>query len=475
MESASKVITSSEILSYLVKGGDTRIDLDPVTHKNRYFLNPLDYKGIMNRGSCTASLLNDDMVRHLQQYEDIDQLEVDFESIRESHAQRIKDLLYTEENPATFHITFTPSGSDSTYIPLLVSKILHPDKDICTLVAAPEEVGTGTIKVTSGEIFQTKTQNGNEYSPGSPLFTDDTEVKCLMFPARDEKGKILDHKKEIKRAVKENKKYSRIGFLVVGSKSGIENNLSIIDECGDDILWVVDLCQFRNPPRLINDLLNKGCMIMITGSKFFQSPPFCGAILVPDSICKKIDKSTVTKNLVKPFLPLFTYYDFPTSLEGIRNFFPRYKNIGLLLRWEVAIEEMTSFSRIDFARAERFITIWFYRVIRAIENSDHLESMPNMDQTNKSIISFRVKKKDKSYLDLEGMKKLFSTIVQSKYDDFGEYNRVFIGQPVVYGEKAFLRVAIGAYNLRKMLETEINFDNDIHLIETIDREAAVFT
>ena len=67
------------------------------------------------------------------------------------------------------------------------------------------------------------------------------------------------------------------------------------------------------------------------------------------------------------------------------------------------------------------------------------------------------------------MKKLFNELILNKHEGLVDFDRAFIGQPVQYGEKSFIRLAIGSYSIRKQMENK-KFDtrNDIRLIEIIE-------
>ena len=71
--------------------------------------------------------------------------------------------------------------------------------------------------------------------------------------------------------------------------------------------------------------------------------------------------------------------------------------------------------------------------------------MPDQAKTNPSIISFQVKGKN-GRLNHQEMRSLFFSMVEDNHTGLPT-ERVFIGQPVAYGDKSFLRLAIGANNI----------------------------
>ena len=153
------------------------------------------------------------------------------------------------------------------------------------------------------------------------------EVINHFIAARDKQGNVADHKKAIRKIIKDNLGKPIIGNLVFGSKSGIMDDLNIIDEFPDGVMWVVDMCQFRADRQLIHELITKGVMLMVTGSKFFQAPPFCGALLVPKTITSAL--SSLDASPAAVFGKLFTKYDFPHSLTGIREQLPDFQKLGI--------------------------------------------------------------------------------------------------------------------------------------------------
>ena len=129
--------------------------------------------------------------------------------------------------------------------------------------------------------FEENVKKGNQIHP-------DVNISQKAFAARDEEGNILNHKSEILDIIdQKSKDHQVIANLVIRSKSGIVDNIAMIPRANDNVFWVIDVCQMRTTAKLINSLIRLNCMVMLTGSKFYQSPPFCGALLVPKTISSK--------------------------------------------------------------------------------------------------------------------------------------------------------------------------------------------
>src|SRR6185437_9067159 len=102
-----------------------------------------------------------------------------------------------------------------------------------------------------------------------------------------------------------------------------------------DVQIVIDACQMRLGRKRIKEYLQRGYVVLLTGSKFFTAPPFCGALLVPAAISVRL--ASVNK------VPLGDYCnrsDWPMEWKGIRSALPPRLNFGQWLRWEAALEEM---------------------------------------------------------------------------------------------------------------------------------------
>lgn len=451
----------------LLSGGDERLELKE-TGKNKYFINPLEYKGLLLRGSCTCNPLNS--FSHPILIEKFKNVDVDFIKVREEQRERISSLFNYDEQDK-FDVVFAPSGSDLPYLPLIFSKFLHPEKDIKLLLTCPEELGSGSQLAFLGKNYSHRVQFGD--SSGitediNPLYN----ISMERFMARSKSGSIVNNKEAIATDVGNENSKSIIGALVIGSKSGIEDDISIIPDVSSEVMWTVDLCQLRNSKRLVNDLLDKGCLVMITGSKFYMSPPFSGAMLVPKSLSKKLN--AVNLNDVSQFVggyrTIFSKHDFPTSWSGIRELFTDQHNDGLIVRWEAALHLMERFDKLAREKTKTIISDWNKVVRDNIEKSMHFELMPQQDKTNQTIVSFRVKDANGNRLDYDQLKDLHKKLTNTPFV-FEKFTNVLIGQPVRYSHGAFLRFAIGAYNILKIAgkAQEDRFTVDEHLIAHIDK------
>ncbi len=452
-----------KLLKILSTGCDERIFLREETNANKYHLNPLNYKNLLNRGSCTCGTLTP--FGHEVALEFLEaQPEKNFEEILKNQTKRLRLLL--NDDQSDFHVYYGPSGSDMMYLPIIFQAMLNPEKPIVNIVTCPEELGSGSKAAAEGLYYSDWNQYG-EKIPNKHNISNKLDLKVHFLAAREESGSISDRRQDIRDIIAQYPGSPIIGNLVFGSKSGIKDDLDIIDEFREGVIWVVDMCQFRTDRTLINQLINKNVMLMVTGSKFYQAPPFCGALLVPKIWTEQL--IGLDAEIVKDFDTLFSAYDFVPALSNVRKHLPKFKNIGLRMRWEVAIREMEAYLAIPQQETNDFIRRWNQVVIGRLALSDYFKLMPNIELTNDSIISFMVFSNGKA-LNNEELKRLFDYLVLSEHEGLEGYNRIFLGQPVQYGDSSFIRLAIGSYSVRKQLaKKRFNPKNDLRIIEIIEQ------
>jgi len=428
---------------------------------------------LFSRGSCTCSSLNPQSSARLENFCNYIE-EENYATIREVQSQRLKDL-FNYEGKDAFDVIFAPSGSDLAYLPSIVSEILEPGKEQLVLLTCPEELGSGSQMAFLGKYFGDKNQFGELVEKGEDI-NPHYNISLSRFTARSKDGLIIDHAANIKEEIDKHPDMAKIGALVIGSKSGIEDDISLIPKIDENVMWVVDLCQFRNSKKLVNELLDMNCMVMITGSKFYMAPPFCGVMLVPKSYGEQVRKVKVDASLVKGFSNIFSYYDFPVEYDNLRAFFPKKENHGLTLRWEIAIDEMERFNAIPVDQVNQLLYAWNDVVNEEIDRSKYFSLMPHQDQTNSTIISFRVQGTDGNFLDYDQLRKFFKYVVDKEHQCFDRFKKVFFGQPVRYGHGAFIRLALGSNNIFNLLKQppETRFRNDRLFVDLLEKQVTEF-
>mgnify|MGYP005667506135 CR=1 FL=1 len=377
-------INLDNIKHYLSKGCDERIFVNS-SNKIKYWINLFEYKNTVHRGSCTCGTLNNDNLKIIQSIIEKEPFDDNsYQALLNQQTTALKNLINYDGKDA-FDVFYAPSGSDLVYLTTAFSEVLHPNKPILNILSCPEELGSGTLKAVRGE-FHADFNQFDESIPKGEKVNKDFNIKILPLAARGLNGKIINHEAYIKEQIKAHPNHSIIVSLVYGSKSGIEDNLELIDKIDQKgIIWLIDMCQFRHSKEIIHRLLkNDGC-VMITGSKFYQAPPFCGALLVSKSFMHQLENSDVS-----PFNKLkrvFSKYDLPTSLQD-KVALPARQNLSLRLRWACSINEIQKFKKVTKEAVRAKITAWNSFINKRLKQSTFFELMPDQAMTNNTIISF---------------------------------------------------------------------------------------
>ncbi|MFM8565931.1 MAG: hypothetical protein ACKOBQ_07280 [Bacteroidota bacterium] len=454
------------IQQWLLAGCDERIALRPETDANQYHLNPMKYEGLLMRGSCTCGTLTPAGHETTRRFERDYRADDDAQWMR-TQTKRMQQLFGGGRNDE-FHVYYGPSGSDMMYWPLLMQSMLNPGQRITNIVSCPEELGSGSILAAEGKYYANQNQFGAAVPKGG-MVTEALDVDVQFLPAREDSGHISDRKQAIRDIIAARPGQPIVGNLVFGSKSGIKDDLDIIDEFRDGVMWVVDMCQFRTHRGLVHELISKGVMLMVTGSKFYQAPPFCGALLVPKFWTERLAGRSADH--LAAYGALFARADAPPDLPQLRALWPEYANVGLRLRWEIALDEMEAYLAYPQEETDALIRRWNRVVVGRLALSDRFGMMPDIELTNDSIISFTVSAGGRE-LDYDQLKTLFDRLVLSTHTGFNGFNRVFMGQPVRYGKRSFIRLALGSYSIRKLMGAD-GFDpfNDLHLVDLIESTA----
>ena len=133
---------------------------------------------------------------------------------------------------------------------------------------------------------------------------------------------------------------------------------------------VVDACQMRAGPKTLNAYLERGYMVMVTGSKFFTGPPFSGALLVPRQIGARV-KSLPT--LPAGFADYSGRSDWPQSWDTICRPLTSYRNLGMLLRWKAAITEMRMFEAVGTVNQHMILSLFMQSAQAAVAAKNSLD------------------------------------------------------------------------------------------------------
>ena len=406
--------------------------------------------------SCTASTINLEAFTYIQGYynnvnlNDSNNYIEEFQNIRDD----LRKILGLKDD---VDICLSASGTDLEMLPYLC--IPYGSK-VNNIIIGPNEVGSGTLLAADGCIFSEVDKTKYSLKKGKKLNGfEKFDIQLFTLPIRDENGNpaneeiLLQKISDILKIEKTQKTYTII-HSVYHSKTGLikplpENLIQLAKKDPNTIL-IIDACQFRISRETINDLLDKGCIVFITGSKFFAAPTFSAAALIPNNLR---DKAAFNKNIPDGLNFLYGRELFPKRWKSV-NHFKLDNNLGLLLRWRAAIFEMQLFNSLSKDRILSTITI-FNNCIEKLEKK-HTDFIiySQIDKNEKdydllmsqTICTFGFKDKD---IDIEKAKEIYQQLISKEWLDQEFPYSVHLGQPVKikqYNGKwlGTLRIALSA-------------------------------
>lgn len=89
----------------------------------------------------------------------------------------------------------------------------------------------------------------------------------------------------------------------------------------------------------MDEAIGSDAIVLYTASKFFRSPPFCGAVFVPPSIMDRL-KSLDDSEIPRMLNTFVGKSEIPSELPQWRDSLENSVNHGLALRWEAGLAEI---------------------------------------------------------------------------------------------------------------------------------------
>lgn len=347
---------SSSLETLLASGGDSRANINPSIGSNRYHCTTTPRPRLIPFGSCTASTISrrgyggaKDTLNRLRAVGDgPDRSEAIEESFRMIRAD-LRNMLTRGQVP-NLGVLLTPSGTDAEMFASLLAATGHT-KRICNIVVGAHELGTGTVLAAGCRHFDVQTPAGRRVELGSPIDPDlANRIDVVELLLRESEGQARapqDIDAEVTALVEKRIAQGERVLLHVTahSKTGAHApSLGVVEKLRDrymnDIDVVVDAAQGRFSRRGLLRIVQLGYLVIVTGSKFYGGPPFSGALIIPEAYRGRIDALSA---LPAGFDQFLTPAQLPTSWKRLRASLPAWDNLGLLLRWSAAIEEMRGY------------------------------------------------------------------------------------------------------------------------------------
>ena len=298
--------------SILVRGGDSRLTIDPISGLNRYGVCPRPRPEAIHFSSSTASAISEhgflacELLRRwardaVRAGMSEDQMRA---SVMDAIARRLEDLLGLDETNSD--VVILPSGTDAELATVMMATAASGQRRLTSILIAPDESGRGVRMAASGQYFDSESSNGVAIAKGARAFGGPEPV-VLEVPIRDRDCRERSAE-EIDRDVHELVSAAIAAgdhvlvHVLHGSKTGLiapsrEAIARLRREHPDQVDIAVDACQLRSDWIELGQLVRAGCVVQTSGSKFLTGPPFSGALLLPTSYRGRLE--AVQENLAK--------------------------------------------------------------------------------------------------------------------------------------------------------------------------------
>lgn len=363
-------------------GGDGRLMLDPETGLNAYGCSSRPRPWAVTFASSTASSISErgyaaaEAARRRMLRDAIERGIERSEWAAAEHVRRA--LLECYDLSGETRIVLVPSGTDGELCAVAVALLGDPGAPMTNVLVAAEETGTGVPLAATGRHFATRTARGADVSPGTVIEGFPADIELITVAGRTPLGDVrapaavnTECQTKIAAAAVENRRVllhvmdqSKTGLLIPNvdwiatSPSG--DTTSSVDV-------VVDACQARLSGTSVRAYLQRGFMVLITGSKFFTGPPFAGALLLPPALAARLDAGG---SLPAGLGQYCTRFDWPET-ASVAGGLTRRANVGLILRWEAALAELRAFLGVDLTEVKKTLGLFAHRIQSAIrENPD---------------------------------------------------------------------------------------------------------
>jgi hypothetical protein len=443
----------------LMSGGDLRLQVDPNQLLNVYGCRPFPRPKAFTFASSTATSISNVAFNQAENQREllirqsfkngVFQTAVDFSKKIKSQLKEALKL------PDSSSIIFAPSGTDVSLKFAGICQAIFK-KDIVHILVAADETGSGVPLALQGKHFSDRTAQASIVKKGSGISGfRDVEVRSIGL--RDESGQLKrkdDIEDEISTvindAIENNKQpvlhavdQSKLGY----SAPGDEYLQQLDNDYGKTLLVLVDNSQLRMDQGDIQNYINRGYAMTITGSKFFTGPPFNGALIIPEDLTNQW--SDVEETIPDGLNEYFYKNEWPGNCKLADNL-NEGLNLGVAMRWYASIVEIERYFQTPLSLRYLGLEMFCDHVAKSIERSPFLEHLPDHNDAvrngsefqkikdRRTIFPFFVKK-DQRVLDQNEIDKVYHLLNRDLSDklDFesDELKRLagqdcHIGQPV---------------------------------------------
>ncbi|MGL9616476.1 hypothetical protein QRQ56_00620 [Bradyrhizobium sp. U531] len=368
----------------LVSGGDPRLALDPRDRVNGYGCAASPEPEIWNFASSTASTISQAaydraaLAREELMHKCLfDEVEIAFDARCEDMRDELRGHL---QLPPRVDIVFSPSGTDSQLHALFLARAVLGAPPV-TIVVGADQTGSGTPHTARGHHFSSMTASGLAVrKDGAVAGLAGASLALPLLAVGPEIAMRADADAAVLQAVEATIAQGSPVLLQImdASKLGWRApSAACLDEIARrwprKVQIVVDACQARLGRRRLRAYLDRGYMVLTTGSKFFSGPAFSGALLVPKGLSRSLDR---IEGIAPGFFDYAGRCDWPMAWTALRSRFERRPNFGQWLRWEAALAEIGSYYAVPGAFRARVLAELGAGIDSMIALSPSLRAVP---------------------------------------------------------------------------------------------------
>ena len=366
----------------MLQNCDPRLDLDPVSRRNRYGCTALPQEYAVELDSCTAASTTRNGWRAAEGLRQ--------ELIGLAVGGRLEDGLAATGRRIAGQLAealglagraqpvLAASGTTAALLAMALCRS-ESERPTEVLILGAEETGSGTPASVGGRHCAVRAPSGEEVRPGDPV-DGLTPPTVTDIPIRGDGGQPIPEpalrtaiEAHISKAAAGNRRV--VLHAVDVSKTGLaapglETVVDLKRRHGPRLMVIVDSCQMRMTKENLARYADAGCLITVTGSKFLGGPPFSGALLVPPAMLAEA-----------PPLPggLAAYSwrgDWPADCAHLTAALPAGGSPGLYLRWQAALADASAFAAMSPAAVETGLLAFAEAVHRQVAGRSWLRLLP---------------------------------------------------------------------------------------------------
>ncbi|MEX0970520.1 MAG: ParB N-terminal domain-containing protein [Paracoccaceae bacterium] len=465
----------------LVSNGDSRLELDPASGKNKYGTTPRPRPEAVHFSSSTASSISDygflfcDVLRR-------DLLNHIIDSGHSVHATRaaLSDAIINElADLCTLPAgaaggVIAASGTDCEVLAVQMARAAAPDAKLINILISPEETGRGVKLAGAGKYFDTISATGAPIEMRAEIWPG-AQIEMVDIPIRGADGKRLGTEVLDAAFLSAGRAALATGarvlaHVLIGSKTGLSGPSqaaveALIALAPERVDVVVDACQMRVDFAVLGDCVKRGWMVQLSGSKSLTGPPFSGALLFASTLHSRING---LRALMRPGIGFAE--DWSAAFSRALPPSATEPGFGAAFRWLPALLEAKLLAHVPDALRIHALERFRDEVTARLTRSSCFEALPESEDSTAtpqngafarhSIISFQIMARQwdggQIALDEPQSRKIFELLNADARHLMPEASQpvqsmlaqqFHIGQPVALGQahqkRTVLRLVIG--------------------------------